>query len=85
MRSKVTEYKVSDLLAVPGHPCYGAKRVIMAKLPEDYEKAKTIAKEVAEERSLDVEICDLSENFWTRASAFFKGIRAPMIVVGIGN
>ena len=82
IKSEENTYELPDQLAVNGHPCYGWKKETVAKLPEDHERAKKIAEEVAEEEGLEVEICDLSNSFKSRISAFFRGIKTPTIEIG---
>jgi len=82
IKSEEVEYEVVGQLAVPGHPCHGFKKQVIVKLPENHERAKKIAEEVAEEEGLDVEIYDLSNSFKSRISAFFRGIKTPTIEIG---
>ena len=82
IKSEENTYEFPGQLAVKGHTCYGWKKETVAELPEDHEKAKKIAEEIAEEEGLDVEICDLSNSFKNRISAFFRGIKTPTIEIG---
>ena len=82
IKSEENTYEFPGQLAVKGHTCYGWKKETVAKLPEDHERAKKIAEEVAEEDGLDVEIYDLSNSFKSRISAFFRGIKTPAIEIG---
>lgn len=82
LKSEEIEYEVPGQFAVQGHPCYGFKKEVMVKLPEDHKKAKKIAEEVAKEEGLEVEIYDLSNSFKSRMLAFFRGIKAPTIEIG---
>ena len=82
IKSEEIKYEVPGQLAAQEHPCYGFKKEVIAKLPEDHERAKKIAEEVAKEVGLDVEIYDLSNDFKSRISAFFRGIKTPTIEIG---
>ena len=82
IKSEETKYEVPGQLAVQGHPCYGFKKEVIVKLPEDHERAKRVAEEVAKEEGLDVEIYDLSSSFKSRISALFRGIKTPTVEIG---
>jgi len=82
LKSEETKYEISGQLAVQGHPRHGFKKEVIVRLPENHERAKKIAEEVAEEEGLNVEIYDLSNSFKSRISAFFRGIKTPTIVIG---
>jgi hypothetical protein len=82
LKSEGIKYEIPGQLAVQGHPCYGFKKEVIVKMPENHERAKKIAEEVAKEEGLDLEIHDLSNSFKSRVSAFFRGIKTPTIEIG---
>ena len=82
IKSEEVIHEIPGQLAVEGHPCHGFKKKVIVTLPEDHEKAKKIAEEVAKEKGLDVEIYDLKNGFKSRVSAFFRGIKTPTIEIG---
>ena len=82
IKSERIEYKIPDKFAIEGHPCHGFKKEAIVKLPEEHERAKKIAEDVAKEEGLEVEIYDLTSSFKNRISAFFRGIKTPTIEIG---
>jgi len=82
IRSERIIHEIPGQLVVEGHPCYGFKKEVVVKLPEDHERAKRIAEEVAKEGGLDVEIYDLSNSFTSKISAFLRGIKTPTVEIG---
>lgn len=82
VKSKRIEYEVPDKLAIEGHPCHGFRKEAIVKFPGNHERAKRIAEELAKEEGLDIEIYDISDSISSRISAFFKGIKTPIIEVG---
>lgn len=82
IKSEEIEYEIPGKLHVKGHPCHGFKREVVVKLPEDHERAKKTAVDVAKEEGLEVEIYDLANSFWSRVLAFFRGIKTPTIEIG---
>lgn len=82
IRSEEDTYEFAGQLAVKGHTCYGWKKETVVKLPVDHKRAKKIADEIAEEQGLELEICDLSDNFRNKVAAFLRGIKTPTIEIG---
>lgn len=82
IKSEEVVHEVPGKFAVESHPCHGFKKEVVVMLPEDHERAKRIAEEVAKEKGLDLEIYDLKNGFQSRVSAFFRGIRTPTIEFG---
>lgn len=82
IKSEKNVYETSTKLLVDGHPCYGPRREVIITLPEDHERAREMAEEVAKEKGLDVEIHDLGKSFSSRMSAFLRGIKTPTIEIG---
>lgn len=82
IKSEKIEYGIVGQLAVQGHTCSGLKKDVIVKLPDDHERAKKVAEEIAKEEGLDVEICDLNNSLKSRISAFFRGIKTPSIEIG---
>lgn len=82
VRSEKIVHEIPGEPAAKEHPCYGSKHEVIVRLPEDHERAKKIAEDVAEEKGLDVEIHDLSNSFKGSIAAFFRGIKTPTIEIG---
>lgn len=82
IKSEESSYELPDHLAVKGHPCYRWKKETVAKLPENHERAKKIAEELAKQIGLEVEIYDLANSFRSRMLALLRGIKTPAIVIG---
>lgn len=81
IRSEEIVHEVSGQLAVKGHPCYGFKKEVIVRLPENHERAKKIAEDVAREKGLDVEIYDLSNSLLGSMTAFLRGVKTPTIEI----
>jgi len=81
IKSEEKIYEFPDHLAVKGHTCYGWKKETVAKLPENHEKAKKIAEELAKEVGLEVEVYDLANSSSGRMLALLRGIKTPAIVI----
>lgn len=72
--------------SVSGHPCAGIEPVIEYKkkhvLPETYKQVVDIAKKVAEEKGIKLEVYDQSSSVG-KLRALFKGVNeTPTVIIG---